>query len=202
MDRSELKMAAKEQLAGNLMTLIFMMIVVVVISVVCAMIPVVGSIISLLIGPALSMGVIRAYLKLVRGEDVSVGDAFSGMDIWGKSLWLNIQTAVFSFLWSLLLVIPGWVKSLSYSAAPYILASNPELTASEAIARSMRLMDGHKMELFVLQLSFILWGMLTVVTLGIAGFYVIPYMNATFANFYVKIGATNKDTNVNPVVEE
>lgn len=67
---------------------------------------------------------------------------------------MNILVSIFTFLWSLLFFIPGLVKGLAYSVAPYILAINPDVTASEAIAKSMKLMNGHKMELFILQLSF------------------------------------------------
>lgn len=68
--------------------------------------------------------------------------------------------------------------------APYILAENPEMTAKEAIEKSKQITNGHKFDLFVLELSFILWMLLTVFTFGIAGIYVIPYMSATTANFY------------------
>lgn len=69
----------------------------------------------------------------------------------------------------------------------YVLADNPELTASEALAKSQSIMRGHKMELFILQLSFIGWFFLVGITFGIAAIYVLPYMSATMANFYNSI---------------
>ena len=95
--------------------------------------------------------------------------------------------AVFTFLWSLLLVIPGIIKAYAYSMSFYILADNPELTASEALAKSQSLMRGHKMELFILELSFIGWFFLIGLTFGLAAIYVAPYMEATMANFYNSI---------------
>ena len=71
--------------------------------------------------------------------------------------------------------------------APYILADNPELTANEALSKSKEIMDGHKFDLFVLQLSFFWWYMLSAITFGIAYIYVIPYVSATTANFYNSI---------------
>jgi len=84
----------------------------------------------------------------------------------------------------LLLVIPGIVKGFSYSMAIYILAENPEITATQALDESQRMMYGHRLELFILHLSFLPWLFLTGVTFGIAGIYVIPYMQATLTNYY------------------
>ena len=71
--------------------------------------------------------------------------------------------------------------------APYILAENPELTASEALNKSKEMMNGHKLDLFVLQLSFFWWYLLGSITFGIAYIYVLPYVSATIANFYNSI---------------
>lgn len=87
----------------------------------------------------------------------------------------------------MLLVIPGIIKGLSYSMATYILADHPEMTARQALNESKRIMDGHKMDLFLLELSFIGWLLLVGITCGIAIIYVGPYMNATMVNFYNSI---------------
>ena len=121
---------------------------------------------------------------MAKGEDISVGDAFKGFNITGKAVWLSIITNFFIFLWSLLLLIPGIIKSFSYSMAPFILADNPELTAREALSESKKIMYGHKFDLFVLQLSFFLWYLLGAITLGIAYIYIAPYYEATIINFY------------------
>ena len=88
-------------------------------------------------------------------------------------------------LWSLLFVIPGIVKTYSYRMTPYILAARPELSANEAITESRRMMDGHKWDMFVLDLSFIGWHILGVLTAGILEvFYVVPYKSSTNATLY------------------
>ena len=91
---------------------------------------------------------------------------------------------LFIFLWSLLFIIPGIVKSFSYAMTPFILMDHPEMEWKEAITESRRLMDGHKGDLFVLYLSFIPWLLLTCLTMGILLIYVTPYMQMTVANFY------------------
>lgn len=88
-------------------------------------------------------------------------------------------------LWSLLFVIPGIVKSYEYMMVPYILAENPGMERSEAFLISKRMMDGQKWNAFVLDLSFIGWEILSVMTFGILGiFYVNPYECATMAELY------------------
>lgn len=187
MIRKELKAAAKSQIKGKIGLLLLVYIIVFAIAFVCGIIPVIGGIISAVITPALSIGIIMLYLSLYNNEEISVGDLFKGFNITGKALWLNIITTFFTFLWSLLFIIPGIVKAYSYSMASYILAENQTMTAREALGESKKIMNGHKMDLFILQLSFIPWELLTAITFGIAGIYVIPYMQATLTNFYKAI---------------
>ncbi|MGN0156559.1 MAG: DUF975 family protein [Lachnospiraceae bacterium] len=191
--RAELKQQAKEQLKGNLGMLFLCGLVVSLISVGVAFatalipIPFVSTIASLLVTAPISLGLIKVYLNTTYGEKPQVATIFDGFKQFGPAVILNILIAVFTFLWSLLLFIPGIIKGLSYSMSFYILAENPDMTAKEALNESKAIMDGHKMDLFVLQLSFILWALLGVVTFGIAYIYVIPYMQLTITNFYHRI---------------
>lgn len=187
MDRAELKALAKEQIKGNIGILFVCYLIVFGISLVAGMIPVVGWIASFVIAPVLALGICSIFLGLTKGEGVEVGKLFSEFSNMGTALLLNILIAVFTFLWSLLFWIPGIIKALSYSMAYYVLADNPDMTASEALNESKEIMYGHKWELFVLHLSFILWDLLVCFTLGIAAVYVIPYKSATVANFYQRI---------------
>ena len=187
MTRAELKAAAKQQISGKIGTFFLMYLIVIAISFVCAVIPVVGSIVSFVITPAFTLSFCMFFLKLTKNEETSVNDVFAGFNKTGRALWLNILIAVFTFLWSLLLVIPGIIKAFAYSMSFYVLADNPELTASEALAKSQSMMRGHKMELFILELSFIGWYFLVGLTFGLAAIYVAPYMSATMANFYNSI---------------
>ena len=187
MNRAELKAAAKEQIKGNIGMLFLCGLIIFGIALACAFIPMVGGVASFLVTPPLSLGVCMIYLGLTEGKKAEVGTLFQGFQSFGKSIWLTILVAVFTFLWTLLLYIPGIIKGLSYSMAFYVLADNPEMTAREALRESKEIMHGHKWELFVLELSFFLWMILGLFTLGFAYIYVIPYMSATVANFYQKI---------------
>ena len=97
-------------------------------------------------------------------------------------------------LWTLLFIIPGIVKAYEYRMIPYIIGENPELTKEEVFARSKEMMKGQKFKAFVLDLSFIGWGILSVMTLGIlAVFYVAPYENLTMAALYNKLSGNDTE---------
>lgn len=187
MIRAELKKAAKEQIKGKIGILFIMFLIVFSIMFVCLFIPYLGSVASFIITPAFSLSFCMIYLKLTKKESIEVGDLFSGFNATGKALWLNILISIFTFLWTCLLIIPGIIKQYSYSMAFYILADNPELTAREALSKSKEMMNGHKWDLFVLQISFFWWYLLSGITLGIASIYVVPYISETTANFYNSI---------------
>ena len=87
-------------------------------------------------------------------------------------------------LWTLLFIIPGIYKAIQYSMVPYIAVEHPELSASETIAMSRRMTNGHIFDLFLLGLSFIGWILLAMVTLGIGYYWVMPYMYTTYAAYY------------------
>ena len=188
MNRAELKAAAKSQIKGKIGILFVITLIIGAISGVAnallAGIPGGGVIVTVIITPAFALSTIRVYLNLVKGCTPKAGDAFSGFDDFWSAFKVTFLVGLYTFLWSLLLVIPGIVKSYAYSMSTYILAENKGKSARECIKESMAMTDGHKMELFVLGLSFIGWGLLCVITLGIATIWVLPYMQATYANAY------------------
>ena len=187
MTRVELKNKAKEQIKGKIGILFLIFLIIAMIGVGSSFVPIVGWFATIIIMPAFNISLCMIFLNLAKKEDISVGDVFKGFNITGKAVWLSIITNFFVFLWSLLLVIPGIIKAFSYSMAPFILADNPELTAREALSESKRIMDGHKFDLFVLQLSFFWWYLLGAISFGIAYIYVVPYFEATITNFYNEI---------------
>ena len=181
-DRVAIKAVAKEQIKGKIGILFLC-------SLVAYLIILVSSFISWLIAPVIVMGINMIYLGLTNNQEPEVGTVFKGFDIFGKAWWLYFLMELFIMLWSMLFVIPGIIKAYSYSMAPYILAENPTMTAREALNESKRITNGAKMDLFILELSFIGWGLLCVITFGIAMIYVAPYMNATRANVYQNLKA-------------
>lgn len=187
MIRAELKSAAKAQIKGNIGMLFLCYLIVFAISLAVGFVPVIGAIISVIITPPLSVGLCLVYLGLTEGKKAEVGTLFQGFQYFGKSILLMLLIAIFTFLWTLLLWIPGIIKGLSYSMAYYVMADNPQMTAREALNESKAIMHGHKWDLFVLYLSFIPWILLVCVTFGIAAIYVVPYQSTTIANFYQNI---------------
>ena len=101
---------------------------------------------------------------------------------------------VYVFLWALLFVIPGIIATYSYAMTSYILAENPELTASEAIDMSKEMMEGNRFRLFCLHMSFIGWAILCVFTFGIGYLWLAPYMQAAQAAFYREVSGTERST--------
>lgn len=98
-----------------------------------------------------------------------------------------LLVGVFTFLWSLLFIIPGIIKFYAYAMTPYIIAEDPEIDAMSAIAKSQEMMRGHKMELFILQFSFIGWYLLAALTFGVGFIFLLPYVKTAEANFYVEL---------------
>ncbi len=150
-----------------------------------------GGLLSLLLTGPLSIGLYFFFIRNVQGriDEISVTTPFTeAFRNYGRKLGGTLWMELFVFLWSLLFVIPGIIKVLSYSMTQYILADCPDVKARDALKLSMRMMHGHKGELFVLGLSFIGWLLLTALTFGILGiFYTGPYMSNTFAQYYLEI---------------
>lgn len=122
---------------------------------------------------------------LVEGDNRAVGNLFrDSFGSWGRKVWGMFLVAFFTSLWSLLLVVPGLIKYYAYSLTPYILIDNPELSANQAIDLSVKMMKGHKFDLFFLHLSFIGWIFLSIFTFGIGLLWVLPYMMTAQAAFY------------------
>lgn len=138
-----------------------------------------------LVGNVMTVGGHGWMLRHWRGEDVSVGEAFAAFRIYKPSVVTMLVRVIYVWLWSLLLVIPGIVKRYAYSMVPYIIYENPNLSPNEAIKISNKMTKGYKFELFVLNLSFIGWKILSTVTGGVVGlFWANPYMGLTHAGVY------------------
>ena len=141
--------------------------------------------------PLSMVGYYNAYKSLFRnGDDKVTSNMFSyAFKGYPKALGLSILYMLFVFLWALLLYIPGIIKGLAYSMSPFILKDNPELSANQAINLSMKMMKGHKFDLFCLMLSFIGWGFLAIFTFGIGYLWLAPYMSTTMVAFYEDVKA-------------
>ena len=184
MDRAMLKTAAKEQIKGKIGILFVISLLSGLIAGAVGTVPLVGTIASMLLTAAFSLAMIHIYMNLGYGRSPEVGDLFSQIGNILPAFCTQFLVGLFTFLWSLLLFVPGIIMGCAYSQAMYILADDPSIGPMEAIRRSKEMMNGHKMEYFLLGLSFMGWAFLGVFTLGILYIWLIPYMNATMANYY------------------
>ena len=154
--------------------------------------------VSICVAMPLTVGMFNAFRGLLHGQTENfVHNAFSvSFNNWVHNVGGMLLTTVYVLLWTLLLIVPGIIKGISYGMTPFILAEKPELSAQEAIDLSMKMMEGHKMEFFKLWLSFIGWCLLGILTLGIGCLWLVPYMYAATAAFYEDVKAEYENTQV------
>lgn len=140
----------------------------------------------MLIGYCLEVGGRRYFVQSAQYRDNKgcFGFAFNGQNYMGIVKTMLV-TKILIFLWSLLFIIPGIIKSYAYRMVPYILADNPNIGVRKAIALSNEMTMGHKFDMFVLDLSFIGWYLLGVLACGLGVLFVMPYENATNAELYL-----------------
>lgn len=143
-----------------------------------------------ILGSIIKVGYAKFNLNLVDRLEGSFENLFAYFSDWKTTAAVRFLQSIYILLWSLLFIIPGIIASYSYAMTEYILAENPELSASEAISRSKQMMDGNKWRLFCLQFSFIGWSILCAFTLGIGNLWLTPYKQAATAAFYREVSGT------------
>jgi uncharacterized membrane protein len=142
----------------------------------------------LILGGPLAVGLCAVVLSLVRTGSTKIETLFSGLtDGFVSRLLANLLMSIYIALWTLLLWVPGIIKTYSYAMTFFIMQDNPGIGANEAITRSRQMMKGHKWQLFCLHLSYIGWILLSCLTFGILLLWVIPSMQVATAEFYESI---------------
>ena len=144
----------------------------------------VEAIIKLLVSGPFIYSLIYIAESVSNRMKVSVGDLFVGFGKFLEALAVNLLTSLYTFLWTLLFIVPGIIKTYSYSMAMYIKRDNPHLSANECIKLSKKLMDGHKWDLFCLHFSYIGWILLSGLTFGILFLWVAPKIQQAEYLFY------------------
>ena len=184
---SELRAQAREALQGNwVMAAVAALIYSAIVSA-TRYLPLVG---TLLVGLPVAYGFTILMFSVIKGaKDIDLGILFEGFKDYSRIMGTVVLVFIYTFLWSLLLIIPGIIKHYSYAMTPYILKEEPEMKNNAAIEKSMVMMDGNKMKLFMLDLSFIGWAILCLFTFGIGFFFLQPYMQASHAAFYEDLKA-------------
>lgn len=156
------------------------------------------------IGGAIELGHNLYYIRLICRENPGMDSLFSRFEVFLKALGLRLFMSLFIFLWSLLLIIPGIIAIYRYRMATYLMAEHPEMGIQEAVNESKRLMEGYKGRWFCLDLSFIGWAFLCLLTFGIGYLWLNPYTAAANASFYLNVLSErngNPNTNDNTRVD-
>lgn len=145
--------------------------------------PLVGLLLLAISGP-MALGIAIFSINISRNQDARLEQIFQGFNNFNTSLGAYLLMLLFTFLWTLLLIIPGIIAVLSYSMTFYILADDNSIGAMEAIDKSKKMMDGYKWKYFCLGLRFIGWSLLCILTLGIGFLWLLPYMQVSVVKFY------------------
>jgi len=186
----DLMRQAREALEGKWglaigVTLVYMLIA----GAASSIFPGVGTIIALVIGGPLALGVSGFFLGLSRRQEVKFSEMFNGFNHFVVALGAYLLMVLFVFLWSLLLIIPGIIASIAYALTFFILAEDPTLSPMEALRKSKKMMYGYKWKYFCLGLRFIGWALLCLLTLGLGFIVLMPYIYASYAKFYDDVKA-------------
>lgn len=143
------------------------------------------SIIDFIVEAVFAFAATRLYLKMSRSPDpVSFKDFLEGFNGWGRAILISLWQALWVFLWSLLLIIPGIIKAIAYSQMIYIINEYENVSVTKAMKISMIITKGYKGELFLMSLTFLGWMILSGITFGIVGLWVTPYIEMSFTNAY------------------
>jgi uncharacterized membrane protein len=180
---------AKESLKGKWGLAIGTFVVYMLLATGPQIIPIAGSIGSLIILGPLTLGLAVFSLSISRNQDAKLEQIFQGFKNFGNALGAYLLICLFTFLWMLLLIIPGIIAAISYSMTFYILAEDNSIEPIEAIKKSKKMMAGYKWKYFCLCLRFIGWALLCILTLGIGFLWLMPYIQVSIAKFYDDVKA-------------
>lgn len=141
-------------------------------------------VVSMIVSGVMDLGSARYNLNLIDRRPAELGDLFTGIPRFADALVMNVVGDLLILLGFCLLIVPGVLMTYGFAMAPYILSEDPDCTGWEALKRSWHMMNGHKLELFWLELTFIGWELLASLTMGLGNLALNPYKAAARASFY------------------
>ncbi|MFW6312130.1 MAG: DUF975 family protein [Nanoarchaeota archaeon] len=197
-DRALLKENAKEKIKGKIFNLLVANIIVMLLTGSVNTLPGLEQVVSIAL-LVMNIGLSFFYLNFLDKGEMNYMDLFYSFNFKDLNIYFNhlgtiLVKYLLVFLWTLLLIVPGIIKSIAYSQINYIRADKSDLEIMQCLRESEELMYGHKMEYFVLQLSFIGWYLLCGITLGLACIYVLPYHSTVMAMYYRYLCSINHET--------
>jgi len=193
MENRDIMTHARARLDGNWALAVATFLVYFAITFILGATPVVGWAADLLIGGPLFVGLHVFSLAIVRSKEAGVRQLFDGFSSFANGLVAYLLIAVFTFLWTLLFVVPGIMAALSYSMTFFILADNPGTDGLDAIRKSKAMMYGHRWRLSCLAGRFTGWFLVGIFTLGIGFLWIGPYLMVSVARFYDDVRGAKQD---------
>ena len=184
LDNKSIRAEARNRLSGNWGQPIGVFAIYLLITVVLQNIPFIGPIALIFITGPLALGLAIYFLNFLKNEESNLNQLFEGFKNYGGVLVTYLLYSIYILLWTLLFIIPGIIAQMKYSQVWFIMAEDSEISGNDALMKSKKMMDGFKMQYFLLALSFFGWILLAMLTCGIGLLWVIPYMQTSYAKFY------------------
>lgn len=184
---SEYRLQARERLSGNWGKFVLLWLIVGVTTSALYFIPFLGPVAEYVLSGPIALGIVICMLKLFREESVALEDVLEGFKSFLPAFLTYLLMVIFIVLWSFLFIIPGIVAGYSYSLSYYILAENPGMAPMDVLRRSKEMMRGHRMDLFILHLTFTGWALLAILPFFIGLLWLGPYVSAATTAFYLDL---------------
>ena len=180
-DQSIIMKESKDDLMDNLGMAVGIYVIFMIISLFANIIPF-GSFVIL--GP-LTLGMAIVGMRIVRQQELNIENMFDGFKQFGDALVAFLLIGILVFFGVILFIVPGIILALGLSMTMYIVAEEPHLGATDAMKRSWELMDGYKVDYFILGLKFMGLALLCILTLGIGFLFLFPYVQITTARYFL-----------------
>lgn len=197
----EIKQWAKEKVKGKRLTILVVLIILSALSgysVVNDKDGLLSSLLSIAMSLLLfivTVGYTKFMLNFINDKEYSLDQLWSYFGDWKNLATVWIHETIMIFLYFLLLIVPGIIKTISYSLVPYILVDDPNMSSGDVLDLSTKMMNGHKMDYFKLELSFIGWHLLAVLTLGILEIWIAPYQATAITKFLSEVKSEYEKAN-------
>lgn len=197
----EVKQWAKEKVKGKRLTILVVLIILSALSgysVVNDKDGLLSSLLSIAMSLLLfivTVGYTKFMLNFINDKEYSLDQLWSYFGDWKNLATVWIHETIMIFLYFLLLIVPGIIKTISYSLVPYILVDDPNMSSGDVLDLSTKMMNGHKMDYFKLELSFIGWHLLAVLTLGILEIWIAPYQATAMTKFLSEVKSEYEKAN-------
>lgn len=201
MDRIELKEWAKEKIKGNLWNIIIGLLITIAISIMFSMgyviiqrifgpgnfITYIVEIITDILLIPISVGLYSYIIEFIKNDNFNQNLIFEPYERTLNVIGASLLVSLLVMVGCICFIIPGIYLAFSYAMVPYLLATRKDLTITETLELSRKMMDGHKFDYFVLSISFIGWAILVPFTLGILMIWLYPYIMTATTKFFMDI---------------